>query len=269
MTKQIVTLDSRISDALGDATKTSSDDLRALLLEIEQGIKLNDEWATNSQARCYDLTVSGGDAETALQKARAFELTRDRFKIAQSRLEEKLKSVVANEYKERWLADRDRVKVTRDNAADQFERLRDIFKEIILIFKNADAVDQEVARVNSIAPDGEPRLTRTELYARNLGGFNYTTPALAEVTKLFDFDTGEEIWPRKTLNAWATQLYGAPAHRLGNWWQDSDAIAAERVAEGKRQADFYDKQAAEAEERKNKENREAYERYEQQRRAQG
>ena len=79
----------------------------------------------------------------------------------------------------------------------RFADYPELAAKLIDIFRDAEAVDQEVAIINSSAPPGEHRrLRQTELVARGLKAFSRSEPAISKTVQLCDWADSERlIWP--------------------------------------------------------------------------
>lgn len=246
------TLDQRISAALGGG-KTSPDDLERLILEVNEAIKASTDLAKAEREHSLDPSTSQPDAQTASESAAIEELRRDRLKTALPRIEERLRGAIAAEHHDRWQAERNKVQALRDAAAKRFEKLPELFDEIINIFLEAEDVDLEVARVNQAAPDNVfERLVPTELHARGLSAFTFTVASLAKSTQLYAWATGDQIWPPRQPSIAAT-LFAAVPHRGGDWWQEIPEQQKRIAADGARIAAHNEQRERGREELKNAE----------------
>ena len=57
----------------------------------------------------------------------------------------------------RWSCDYEATMIKLDEAAKRFERVQTLFTELIDLFREAEAVDQQVSVINGSAPSGEFR----------------------------------------------------------------------------------------------------------------
>ena len=151
------------------AADAKSDDLAALITEVEAAAQEADETATKTREEALDPTTVIDAAKVGAAVATA-ELTRDRLRAALPRLQEQLKQAREREYAECWLNDYAAVKARRDAAAEQLrERYPTIVDELVALMADIAATDKEVDRINVAAPYGDyPRLRGVELTARGL-----------------------------------------------------------------------------------------------------
>jgi hypothetical protein len=189
-------------------------------------------------------------------------LTGDRLNGVLPKLRDRLSAALAEESKERWLADYRRVRQQLEEAVTLFSDYQQHAEAIVHIFAVAAEVDKEVSRINGNAPDGEHRRLRSvELEARNLEGFTIDNPTLASTVELRDWEnSGRKLWPcTKSLAAeFFAQGMAVPYHP-GPRWSDADEQArrrAESEKEHHRIGEFYQQQTAAQEDRLNREERE-------------
>jgi hypothetical protein len=254
MTKQ--SLDARIAQALNGSGKTSSDDLQTLRADIVQAIADADQIAGAERNKSLEPSTSPQDAEAAAQRVTFAELQRERYQIALPRIRERLREVLQREYAERWQVDHDKVATQRNASAENFQRLPELFAQIVTIFRDAADIDKEVDRVNAVAPDGAVRLATVEKFARNLAAFTRTVPSLAAVTLLHDWKTSEQIWPPKKPPL-ASYFAPAPAHPGARWHEHLGQAQEQQRRDTARVANYYN---AQHDARQQAENREAAER---------
>jgi hypothetical protein len=195
----IAPLEERVRDAL-DADTMATGDLKALLAEIEDAI--GEAKAEAKEQHAWARDIGCADYTAAHARAVAAELTIERLDDAIPKLEAKLAATVRAEYRERWLADRRRVQAQRDEAVQNFRQYPKLINELIGIFQQAHAVDQEINRLNAAAPDNVERLQPVELTARDLDSFSRDQPSLASTTELRDWtQSSKTIWPpRHTID---------------------------------------------------------------------
>jgi hypothetical protein len=250
----LIALEKRIAAAL--SANVASDDLEALLAELNDAIEQTAIAAKAERAKSLDLATTPAEAATAAQRVTLMDLQRERFQLALPKITERLREICQREYAERWQVDRDKVAAQRNASAEQFERLPDLFAQIIAIFNDAEAVNREISRVNGNAPDGVPRLAQVENFARDLPAFTRTMPSLAEVTTLFDFKTGAQLWPPKKPPL-ASYFAPAPAHPGSRWHEHVPQWQEQQRRDTARVANYYN---AQHDARQQAENREAAER---------
>lgn len=189
-----MTLEQRIATALSSNTRSA--DLAALTAETESAITQVETTAGAEKEKALNPALSPDPraARLAMEDA-AFAATRLRKLLP--RLQQKLHQVAAAEERARWLADYERVKVKIDQAAKKFAEYPELAARLIEIFREAEAVDQEVSRVDGSAPAGEHRRLRgVELIARGLESFTRDSPSIAETVQLPDWqDSNRMTWP--------------------------------------------------------------------------
>jgi hypothetical protein len=248
--QQAPTLDQRISAALGNG-KVAIDDLHALIADVETGIEEAEAYAKQQRERALDPTR---DAAEAPQLVAVAELRRDRLKAALPRLQAKLATVLADEYSDRWHADANKVKTQVDAATEQVARYTEMADQIVAVLSEAEAVNQEVDRINGSAPDGDHR---------RIGKVDLTH--LKDLLLPDPDNPGRNLWPRpkpSIAETYAASM-GSPAYHPGaDWasddWQRRRAEAAR--AEQRRMADYYETLTKQQEERQNREALEALQR---------
>jgi len=125
----------------------------------------------------------------------------ERLRTLKPRLQQRLCEAEAAEARARWVREYERVQAVVENAACKFAEYPDLAARLIAIFRDAEAVDQEVAIINSSAPPGEHRrLRQTELVARGLEAFSRSAPAISKTVQLCDWADSERlIWPPREL----------------------------------------------------------------------
>lgn len=189
------TLEQKIGAALADADIASAD-VAGLLSETEDGIIQADQSAATERERAHDPAQSP-DPASAYQAMQTAAFAAERLRTLKPRLQQRLCEVEAAEANARWVREYERVKTMVENAACKFAEYPDLAARLITIFRDAEAVDQEVGIINSSAPPGEHRrLRQTELVARGLKAFSRSNPAISKTVQLCDWADSERlIWP--------------------------------------------------------------------------
>lgn len=237
-------LEQRLTAVL-ENEQASSNELSALAAEVEDAAAAADQAAkaAHAEARCLPCP----DPVGVLQQAQAAELTRDRLDACLPRLRDKLRAAIAQEYRERWQADFRRTEALRNAAAANFARYPELVAEMIALFREAEQVDQEIARVNNSAYDNQ-RLVGVEQHARGLQQFSRNTPSLRKA--VVDWQSGKQIWPpRRAIDP---SLFAPVPYNQAysqNWAATAELKAAERRAEADRVAEYYQRQDRERKER--------------------
>jgi hypothetical protein len=140
---------------------------------------------------------------------------------------------------------------------DAAAKLVDLFARIADYKKRRDQV--YLRRPDCISD----QLPDPELLARKLnGGFTITTPSLLEATKLFDLETGKEIWPPPTKPFAVVMLESMQFNRdlrfTSEWWKVNEQRAAAAGVESERTAARFAQMKRDQEERQNREERERF-----------
>ena len=93
----------------------------------------------------------------------------ERLRAALPPLQQRYTELRAAERRAKWRADYAAVKAKRDATAEKLQAIYELTEQLIEVLQEAKEVDQEVARINSTAPNGEhDRLLATECSARNV-----------------------------------------------------------------------------------------------------
>jgi hypothetical protein len=145
-------------------------------------------------------------------------LRRDRYRAARQRLQENFAAALRSEYRDKYLADYQRVEARRNAAAEKLARTRELQAQIIAAFIEAEEVDKEIDRLHGDAPDDvSDRLRSVELFARDLVNFTSDNVSLVKSTQFFDWKTGAQIWPPKQPSFAATYAASMafPSHARG------------------------------------------------------
>jgi hypothetical protein len=254
-------LETHIKAVLGN-TSASAAELTELIREVEAATTTAEETAKQERAKAVDL-VASPDPKTAYQRIVEAEIFRDQLKTVLPKLRETLSAALAEESKERWLADYWRVRQQLDEAVTLFKNYQQHAEQIAHLFAVAAEVDKEVSRINGTAPDGvHYRLLSVELTARGMGSFTLDNPSLSQTVELRAWDnSGHKLWPHGSSGSLAAayaQSVAAPYHP-GPRWSDPEYQTQRRAEvekEQRRLADYYADATAQQEQRKNAEERE-------------
>jgi hypothetical protein len=218
-------LEQRIADCLDG--KAASCDVEMLLRQVETEIGHAEHAATQAHERSLDPLLAI-DGKRALEDVQFAQLMVARWRNALPRLQGKLQQCLADEYHVRWYEKYRAAKHQRDAASTRFSELQTRFNDIIDIFLEAQAADQQVHEVNSSAPGNvADRLLTTELHSRNLEFFTRDKVSLIKETRLLAFD-GQQIWPIKQPIDPA--FFGVDGRRFAedcgpDWWRAGAAVA--------------------------------------------
>jgi hypothetical protein len=234
-------LEKRVVAALSDGS-ASSNDLMELIAEARAAAEAAQQAAAAERDRALDVTATA-DVGAASAAVVAAELYRDRLQAVVPRLRQRLTEALGAEAHSRWLADYQRVAQRRDAAAAKFaEACPRLLAELVALFREADAVDQECSRVNSTAPAAEPRLVGVELSARRMDGYTATQPSLSATVRLPDYAHSDTMaWPVLRPNDFAVSFAESmrPPHDIrftSEWWRAAEQDRIERLQIAERRA---------------------------------
>jgi hypothetical protein len=261
MTKQSRTLEERIDVALQPEAAVTSADLAALIEESENQIaKVDEMWMTVDRTSPLDPATMA--ATCAAEQLR---LLLPKLKSRYEQVHEREQSAAFFAVRERvWLTEYEALKRERDALAQE---LHEVYPEaaskIANVLGRIAINDKALSELHQSCPDGmEQHLHSAELHARGLESFTYSTPSLLTSVCLFDWDSGEQIWPlRQSSMASAFAATAMPAcdrRFTGDWAKDNERRAAAQRAEQERMADFYARQTQAQEDRENAEARERF-----------
>jgi hypothetical protein len=184
-------LEKKIATALADKDIASSN-LAALIAETETAIAAADQAAEAERDKALDPALSP-DPNAAREAVEAAKFTRDRLRTLLPRLHE----AQAAEYAARWESEYERVEAKRDELARKYAEYPKLVAQLVDLFGSAKAVDEEVSRINGLAPPGEHRRLRgVELTARGLESFSTADPPIAKRVQLPDWaHSARMAWP--------------------------------------------------------------------------
>jgi hypothetical protein len=228
-----------------------SEALTELITAASTAAEAAEQAATAARERALDV-VASPDVGAAHAAVAAAELVRDRLAATLPRLRARLTEALAAEHHARWFSDYLRVEKLRNQAAEKFARqCPELLANLIGLFRESDAVDQECLRVNANAPANEPRrLVAVELHARGMNTFTASQPSLSATIRLPDYQRSDQVaWPVLRPNDFAVAVAESmkPPRDIrysADWWQAAEADAAERRLLAERRA--ADQQAADA-----------------------
>jgi hypothetical protein len=248
----------RIAAALSDKSTITSAALAALFGEVETAIAEVETDAADAKARALDPTID--DPAAARQHRDDCRFRLERFKAALPPLQQRCNEVRLAERKAKWRADYADVKTKRDDAATS---LKDIYAEfttkLINVLIAARQVDEEAARVNRTAPDGEhDRLLTVECAARQVNAVADDFSLMNIKLPTFNQPNAWSWPPPKPPTDFRMLVPPALLHHPGdNWAAHQKEAKMYADAEAKRVADYYRNQTREREERDNAEARAA------------
>lgn len=241
------TLDQKIA-----ACFASDDCDKAALVKLFQEAEaaITEAKATIETESANALDIANPDPDESDLAVRRAQRTIARLDQALPKLRERIKSIEAFEYTERWHADADKLEILRDSLADELakfypwvvEHLADIFAKID---QNTAAID----RLHMNAPRGENRrLLDAELVARKLPGYDAAHPPLRNNLQLPDWGISREvaypasptIWnerARLMAEALAKQMADKFALTHGPQWAEARELAIKEEQEAFAQRD--------------------------------
>ncbi len=98
-----------------------------------------------------------GDRQ-AFRSGRKDRAIRSRTSRRPRALRDKLATVMAREYAEKWQADYERTKITQDETAEEFKAVyQKACDDLVVLFARMKTADAECSRVNAASPSGEAR----------------------------------------------------------------------------------------------------------------
>jgi hypothetical protein len=236
------TLEQRIANALtGDLP---SAELGELLTANDAAIIAAEQAATAAKEYAYDPVRSPNIAE-ARECMENTALLVGRLQTLRPRLLTKFRERYLQEQAAEWRAASSELIGEGNELADE---LREVYAasvgKIVDVFVRISDFKKRRDACYSTRPDkiGD-QLPDPELLARNLNGFTITTTSLLEQTKLFDFETGTQLWPPAQLPigvvmAQSVQAMAASQDReqfSPNWWRAAARRAAAHKVETERQ----------------------------------
>jgi hypothetical protein len=249
-----MTLEQKIKSAL--TTDKSSDELAALIAEVEATIPTASDAAEQERIKAYDPTIV--DAHKARQSLADAEFARERLQAALPALQQRLQELQAQEYSVQWHDNYAQVEAdSHALAAELREVYPAVVNKLVDLLTRKKACDAEVGRINGSAPAGVAlRLREVELVARDLKGFTRGEPSITNELSLPDWDQPTKlVWPPPQVPL-AVQVAASMIQRPhpgANWASEREERTAALRAEQERVAAFYEAQARRREERENAE----------------
>jgi hypothetical protein len=256
-------LEQRVAEALNDnAAGITSAAIAALYNEVAAAITAATAAVATAKINALDPTVVDPAAARARRDDCAFQL--ERLKAALAPLQARYAQLRQAERRAQWRVDYARIEAERDAAATSLKNIYGEFTtKLIDALLAAKAIDEDIARINSTAPNGEPdRLLTTECCARGVGvGPNAALSLLTEL-KLPRFSAPGWLWPPPTPPIDVRQIVpaGMFSHPGANWHEELQQRDARRQQEAERMAAYYRDQQRQREERDTAEARAAQER---------
>ena len=251
-------LEQRIAAALDNDSITSKT-IADLYAEVEHAIAYTETSLADANHRALDPTIE--DAQAARQQRDDCGFRLERLKAALPPLQQRYSKVRLAERKAAWRADYAKVKAKRDATAEKLQAIYELTEQLIELLQEAKQVDEQVAKINSTAPNGEhDRLVDCECKARcvNAVGPNTVLSLMTEL-KLPRWSAPGWAWPPPTPPILPEMVVPAKlmTHPGDNWAAHQKEAKAQAEAESKRVANYYRNQIREREERDNAEARAA------------
>ena len=228
-------LERRIAAALTD--EINSDDLAALIAEVEEALVRADKAAEAARKKSLDLVASPNSTK-AREAMHAAEFARDRLHNALPDLQVRHEQVADAEYYAAWRAEYDVLAPEGDSlAAELAEKYPQWETEISDLFDRISKYQEKMSRLHERRPAGSRlHLTDPELLARGIDHFTKASPSLLAELQLPAFGPNKQSsWPPpRTPLAVLVAVSMTPAHdpRLssGDWAQAQKEDNARRAA---------------------------------------
>jgi hypothetical protein len=258
MSKQ--TLEQRIVAVLNNPN-ASSVTVAEVLNDCEAEAEATERAASEAHDRARDLLAAPNAAE-ASQHANTLALKRDRLATILPKLQERLAETLSRESHERYAADKQRVQARRDAVAARWKNTYcECAEKMLAANVEVQETDAEIDRLNMNRPDGAfELLQKVELHARQMEMFTINRPSFLEVTRLFDFCSGEELWPPPTPSvaaSFAASMVPQLNSRLysADWAAGHETVKARQREDQQRVDAFNERRAREQEDSFNAEER--------------
>jgi hypothetical protein len=149
-------LEQRVAEALNDnAAGITSAAIAALYNEVAAAITAATAAVATAKINALDPTVVDPAAARARRDDCAFQL--ERLKAALAPLQARYAQLRQAERRAQWRVDYARIEAERDAAATSLKNIYGEFTtKLIDALLAAKAIDEDIARINSTAPNGEP-----------------------------------------------------------------------------------------------------------------
>ena len=246
-------LDRRIALALTEPT--SSVDVEKLITETEAAIAAALAEADTVRERALDPRRTDDTHELHVQ-LQEINFQKERLQAALPQLKHRLTEVQADEARRSWELRKEAVKVKRDSAVAEFNKVPVHISELLRLFSLARQVDAEIGAVNAEAPPGAEHLIGVEATSRGIAGFDSYQKSMMLTTVICDLNGKQIRPPRSTISV--TQVMPPAQSDLSttdDWWKANEARAQERRRQAQQQDEFYSRQTEEQERRYNEEER--------------
>jgi hypothetical protein len=245
-------LEARISAALSDAGITSAA-LAALYNEVATAITAAASAADQAKTRALDPTIADPAAARARRDDAVYRL--ERLRAALPPLQQRYNEVRLAERRAQWRADYAQIKAKRDATAEKLQAIYELTEQLIEVLEEAKQVDEDVARINSTAPNGEhDRLLTVECAARGVNGVGPNgLPSLLTDLKLPRWSAPGWAWPPPPPAIDVMQVVPAAllTHPGGDWHSALQQRDAARQQEAARVANYHRQREREQEDMEN------------------
>jgi hypothetical protein len=229
-------LDAKIAAAFANGKVASSNDLQALIQEVEAGIAEADTLASAERDKSLDFSIAPAEAEAAAQRVVIAELKAQRYRAALARLRDQSRQALAAENQARYL---DRHHELEREGEALAQELAEVYlgavDRIVGIFVRLRDFHGQCHALHVTDPGGLPHVDDPELQARGLSAFSRECPSLLTAVQLIDWTTGKPIWPLTQPNelAVAYAMTMRPLHDIrytSQWWRAAEQDRIERAA---------------------------------------
>jgi hypothetical protein len=262
MTQQPPTLEERVDVALRPDAAVRAVDLSALIEETKAHIAKADQLRTVDQTSSLDPRAARQLTIDAILAADRLRSLLPKLQARHEQVHEQEEAAWLAEQDAKWLTKYDALKHERDALAEELREVYpDAASKIANLFGRIAINDETLAKLNQACPPGvEKYLRSAEAHARGPERFNQNS-LLASV-RLFDWDTGHQIWPppqSSLASAFAaTSMVVCDRRFSADWAKENERRAARQQQERQRMADYYARMTKEQEDRQNAEAREAF-----------
>jgi hypothetical protein len=203
------------------------------------------------------------DAREARQCAEDATFAANRLRTLRPRLLARYHEVSAAEQREQYLSRYTDLKHEGEALGTELaEVYPDAVRQIVEVFVRLRAFQDKCRALHlTDTGGGLPHIIDPEIKARRLDVFSRDQPSLLDAVRLYDWQSGTEVWPEKPTSFAATFAQSMVPQGPGQFWA-SDEVRARVVSEQQRErekmAAHYAQAAKEQEERQNKELKEQF-----------
>jgi hypothetical protein len=197
-------LDDRIAATVGGNAVTSSDDVSALVTEVEEAALACGKAADRARRQALDPALTANAVAEARRQMEDAAFRRERMQVAVLRLKDRLKEIKALEEDQRRRIIYDKAKAERDRLAAELKAIYPgIESQLGQLITKIEANDREIEFVNAHGlPTGAERLRSAELVARGLESWRLNQAEVSRITwelclPAFEHDPHRPYaWPR-------------------------------------------------------------------------